>query len=414
MQTNKNGIGVPAWAEIIPFEHDEVILGMEVLYKHFHLPRIREVFFMASFLISAEDSLIWYPILFDTPHNAVRAVAIWLTVLIVIGYVVAYSLLKNRPEWEKVKKFLFVGIIGFFAAVAVTLLIFNFLEDGIVPILFYPILVLILALSASGLMLSFKKNKTTGIIAAILVGLAILATLICIGVHFASGKAAEANWITNDAVRSLWLYVFAALAIAALIFTALYLGRKDKTGFTTRSIAYAAISLALSFALSYLRVLKMPQGGAITIASLLPIMIYSIVFGVKKGVFAGMIYGFLQAIQDPYILHPAQFVLDYPAAFACIGLAGLFTTLGVLKDSPRLQFLFGALVAGVGRFLMHFLSGIFAFGAFAPEGMNVALYSLSYQAAFVFPDLAICIFVGILLFSSKSFVMLIKIAQVTY
>lgn len=369
---------------------------------------------MTGILTSAENSVIWYPILFDTPYNAVRAVAIWLTLAIVIGYIVAFALLKDRPEWQKVRKFLFIGIIGFFSVVAITLLTFNFVEDGIVAILFYPILFLILAVAASGLMLSFRKEKATYIASGILIGMGILATLICIGIHFASGKAAEANWITNDDVHSVWLYVFAALMIGALIFTALYLGRKDKTGFTTRSIAYAAISLALSFALSYLRVLKMPQGGAITIASLLPIMIYSIVFGVKKGVFAGMIYGFLQAIQDPYILHPAQFVLDYPAAFACIGLAGLFVVLGVLRESPRLQFILGALVAGAGRFLMHFLSGIFAFGAFAPEGMNVALYSLSYQAMFVLPDLAICIFVGVLLFSSKSFVLLIKRAQVKY
>ena len=369
---------------------------------------------MTGILTSAENSVIWYPILFDTPYNAVRAVAIWLTLAIVIGWIVAYARLKDRPEWGKIKKFLFIGIIGFFSTVAITLLIFSFVEDGVVPILFYPHLALILSLAASALMLALRKNKTTKIISAVLTGLAILATLICIGIHFASGKAAEANWITNDAVHSLGLYVFAALAIAALVFTALYVGRQDKTGFTTRSIAYAAISLALSFALSYLRVLKMPQGGAITIASILPIMIYSIVFGVKKGVFAGMIYGFLQAIQDPYILHPAQFVLDYPAAFACIGLAGLFVTLGVLRDSPRLQFVLGALVAGAGRFLMHFLSGVFAFGAFAPEGMNVALYSLSYQAVFVLPDLAICVFIGVLLFSSKSFVLLIKRAQVKY
>ena len=51
----------------------------------------------------------------------------------------------------------------------------------------------------------------------------------------------------------------------------------------------------MSFALSYLRIVKMPQGGSITIASLLPLMLYSFMFGTKKGVFAGLIYGVLQA-----------------------------------------------------------------------------------------------------------------------
>ena len=57
---------------------------------------------------------------------------------------------------------------------------------------------------------------------------------------------------------------------------------------------------------------------------------------------------------------------------------------------------------------MHFLSGIFAFGAFAPEGTPVALYSLGYQAAYVFPDIVIAIAAGVLVFSSKSFVKAVK------
>ena len=35
-------------------------------------------------------------------------------------------------------------------------------------------------------------------------------------------------------------------------------------------------------------------------------MVYSYMFGTKKGVFAGMIYGLLQAFQDTYILHPCS------------------------------------------------------------------------------------------------------------
>lgn len=133
----------------------------------------------------------------------------------------------------------------------------------------------------------------------------------------------------------------------------------------------------MSFALSYLRIVKMPQGGSITLASLLPLMIYSYMFGTKKGVFAGMIYGLLQALQDTYILHPAQFVLDYPLAFAGIGLAGMFAKTKALEKLPQLQFALGAVVAGVARFLMHFLSGIFAFGAFAPGKERPSRYTAS-------------------------------------
>lgn len=42
--------------------------------------------------------------------------------------------------------------------------------------------------------------------------------------------------------------------------------------------------------------------------------------------FVGFVYGLLQSMQDPYIIHPAQFLLDYPIAFAMAGLAGILKT----------------------------------------------------------------------------------------
>ena len=170
--------------------------------------------------------------------------------------------------------------------------------------------------------------------------------------------------------------------------------------------SFAAVCIAMSFALSYLKVVEMPQGGSITIASLLPLMIYSYMFGTKKGVLAGFIYGILQAFQDTYILHPAQFLLDYPVAFSAIGLAGMFARVDALRF-PQVKFLLGAIVAAAGRFLSHFLSGIFAFGTFATIE-PVWLYSLIYQAGYVLPDIAIAIVLGVIVFSSKSFLSVVN------
>ena len=66
----------------------------------------------------------------------------------------------------------------------------------------------------------------------------------------------------------------------------------------------------MSFALSYVRIFRLPMGGSITFASMLPFMLYSYMYGTKKGVLAGLVYGVLQAVQDPWIIHPAQFALD--------------------------------------------------------------------------------------------------------
>jgi thiamine transporter len=87
-----------------------------------------------------------------------------------------------------------------------------------------------------------------------------------------------------------------------------------------------------------------------------------------------------------------------------MGLAGLFAQTKSLEKYPQAQFALGGILAGIGRFLMHFLAGTFAFGVFAPEGVPDALYSFLYQAGYVLPDIAIAIVCGIALFSSKLFV----------
>lgn len=157
----------------------------------------------------------------------------------------------------------------------------------------------------------------------------------------------------------------------------------------------------------------MPMGGSITFASTLPIMLFSYMYGSRKGVLAGLIYGALQAVQDPWILHPAQFLLDYGVAFAGIGVAGCLKDFGLFKNNPRAQFSLGAVIAGVLRFISHFFSGAFAFGSFGagyaeefgiPALNNPYVYSLVYQAMYVIPDLLIVIIIGLILFSSKNFV----------
>lgn len=350
----------------------------------------------------------WYPICFDSPLNSVRAVAFWLTIALVLAYVLCALLLKDGQR----TKFIKIGsavAIGYAAVVGITLLALTFAEDGITAILFAPILVLIAAVAASAVLLIFKRSKTVFIISGCVTGAALIATLICMGVHFASGDAAEINWITNDDVNQIGLYVGAVLLMAAVVVIAVIFDKR-KFIFDTKSIAYAAVCIAMSFALSYLRIVKMPQGGSITIASLLPLMLYCYMFGTKKGILAGMIYGLLQAIQDPYIIHPAQFILDYPAAFACIGLTGLFADFKPLNKFPQIQFLIGGIIAGVGRLFVHFISGAFAFGAFAPwYGYdNAWIYSIAYNSAYVLPDIAIAIVAGVLVLCSPSVVKQVK------
>jgi thiamine transporter len=149
--------------------------------------------------------------------------------------------------------------------------------------------------------------------------------------------------------------------------------------FTTRMLVYASVSVALSFVLSYIRLFRMPQGGSITPGSMLPMIIYAYIFGPVPGIITGMAYGMLQYIQDPYIVHWAQFLFDYPVAFGMLGLAGFF----------RKNLLLGSFVAILGRFSMHFLTGILFFAEYAGD-QHAALYSLSYNGSYLGVEFVIC------------------------
>ena len=258
----------------------------------------------------------WYPVTFDSPLNIARGVFFWLTIALLLACGVFFSIVKFllKRELGRGLRYLGIGAVAYACLVGIVLLLLTFLEDGIEALLFYPLLALVLAVGGSGIALFFRRNKTVYIVCGCVVGAALIAALVCMGVLFASGDSLLNNWILTDdesadfsKVDQIGLYISAALLVAGIIAATFLLGKDEPKGFDAKSISFAGVAIAMSFALSYLRIVKMPQGGSITVASLLPLMIYSYMFGVKKGVFAGMIYGLLQAVQDPYILHPAQY-----------------------------------------------------------------------------------------------------------
>ena len=248
-----------------------------------------------------------------------------------------------------------------------------------------------------------ERKKTFGYALIALCSIALLSALICIAIYYNQKIANDGYYNSETAtVQQLALYLFALLTIVAIIGASFF--DKQKLIFDARSLAYAGICVSMSFALSYIKLWDMPQGGSITLISLLPVMLYAYIFGSKKGVFVGLAYGLLQAVQDPWLIHPAQFLLDYPIAFSAVGLAGLFRNMPKKNNKETLAvayFTLGAVIAGTMRFICHVLSGVFAFEVYA-EGQNVWAYSLAYNS-YVFIDVALVIAAGIFVLSSKSF-----------
>ena len=159
----------------------------------------------------------------------------------------------------------------------------------------------------------------------------------------------------------------------------------NESRFDTKVIAEVSIIVALSLVLNFIKIFQMPQGGSITLGSMVPVLLLSFRRGPKVGVFAGVVFGLVQMMLDGWFYSPVGMFLDYPLAFGALGLAGIF------KKTP----LVGVAASMVARFLSHFLSGVVFFGMYAPEGMSPVVYSAVYNGSYMLPELVIS---GILIY----------------
>lgn len=146
------------------------------------------------------------------------------------------------------------------------------------------------------------------------------------------------------------------------------------------------LSVALATVLNMLRLWQMPQGGTISLV-MLPFVVLGLRRGVGPAVTAGVIFGILDVLIEPYVVHPAQFLLDYPLAFGALGLAGLFAAswrkwraTGRTGYAVLVAVLPAVLVASLGRYVFHVTSGYVFFSSFAPADQPALLYSLAYNS----------------------------------
>ncbi len=152
----------------------------------------------------------------------------------------------------------------------------------------------------------------------------------------------------------------------------------------TRVLIEIALSVALAAVLAMLTVWRMPQGGSVSL-NMLPLFIIALRRGPGAGVAAGALYGGVDFLVNPYIIHWIQPLLDYPVAYGLVGLAG-FVSRPVRSALEKARFAraiawtaIGVVIGGIGRYVAHFISGIVFFGSFAPEGQPVWLYSALYN-----------------------------------
>ena len=162
-----------------------------------------------------------------------------------------------------------------------------------------------------------------------------------------------------------------------------------KKKYNAKRLAFAGISVAMSFVLAMIKFKPVQYGGSVTLASFVPILIYAYVYGAADGFLVGLIHGLLNFVESPYILTPATFILDYLLAFVGVGLMGFF---GKMQKKPKaaLPLTLGCVCVFSWRFLSHLFSGMIFF---LQDAVWVSLPSWAMSNAFVYSFVYQCVYV---------------------
>ncbi len=176
---------------------------------------------------------------------------------------------------------------------------------------------------------------------------------------------------------------------------------------------------------------EMPFGGQLTLASMLPLVLISYRYGVKWGVFSGVVYSVLQmalgvktvsaAFQPGYFGDHAMILnaiimvlLDYLIAYTLLGLGGVFRN--KIKD-PGISLMLGSIVALSCRYVAHILSGYILFSGWAEwfftqegfpawgstlvesvsPGLLGLIYSVVYNGMYMLPEIVITAIAAVLI-----------------
>ena len=196
----------------------------------------------------------------------------------------------------------------------------------------------------------------------------------------------------------------------------------NKTKRITESAMLLAVAIVLEL-ISKMFIPEMPFGGQITLVSMLPVVLISYRHGVKWGLVAGVAYALLEmaigaktvaaAFQPGYFGDNVMLVnalimclLDYLVAFTVLGIGGCLRN---KVSNPGVSLMLGSIIALVGRYIAHILSGYILFsgwaewfftqegfyaigakilGVFSGKGLAL-IYSIFYNGLYMIPEIVI-------------------------
>ena len=172
------------------------------------------------------------------------------------------------------------------------------------------------------------------------------------------------------------------------------------TKITATMLTESAIMIALSTVLSLIKLVDLPAGGSITIASMFPVAVIAFRYGTPWGLFTALVYGIVQQLLGLNTLAYAVnwqaavaiILLDYIVAFAVIGLAGIFRK-KIARQS--ISMILGCFLVCVLRYICHLISGATVWAGLSIPSEAAILYSLGYNATYMIPETIIVLLVAL-------------------
>ncbi len=133
-----------------------------------------------------------------------------------------------------------------------------------------------------------------------------------------------------------------------------------------KKITTGAVMIALATALSFVTLFKGINGGSVTAGSMVPIIVFSLMYNIKWSALVGVVYAMIQMILGFYAPPTPDFfsfllviMLDYIIAFGVLAFAGpIARALSRGKSPTMLTFGISTAAVVACRFVCHFLSGI--------------------------------------------------------
>lgn len=196
--------------------------------------------------------------------------------------------------------------------------------------------------------------------------------------------------------------------------------KKQKTQAITVSAVMIAFAVSISAICAVMPFLNLPFGGGFTIASMLPIIVVSYMYGTRWGLLTAFVYSIMQmllgfnTVSAFFLPGDSQMVwwravtvclIDYVIAYTVLGLGGILRK----KYDGKKALVLGSILAISLRYIAHIVSGAIFFGTwaewfFTQDGFPAwgetilntfsgdalaTVYSIIYNGTYMIPEIII-------------------------